>query len=319
MHQHQKNSKMKSKTNRSFLRKIAGSAAIFVAPAQARSGQIKTDTPPAPVSAQPVDRTDFGMRLFDILSKKQSENFARDPSNQMKDLVVSPICVEGALSMMQAATGVPHFEREQARDAFENLAGFLGPRPENIPETANDIMERNSSEMGVEFNVANGIFVQSGRGLPGGGSFADKIGNPETWNGAVEEVSSNDPINKFISEKTKDHIKDLLDGPLSAVTVVNAVYLKAEFTYAFDQELTETSGRRFTKSNGDEVTSKDDGLQMMRGTQKNGIGHGEVNFPGTGDHAGDITFLSYGRKNKDTHKSEGSLFAFVGMPPKKKN
>jgi len=166
----------------------------------------------------------FALSLYDILKKD------RAPTD---NIFYSPLSISTALSM--ALLGARGKTAEELSSALHYSSDFSHEQFETLLSTLSSV-EANS----VVLHIANGMFTQ--RGL----SFLDSFSSGLTNLYSAEAKALNfrwDPngsrlrINRWIEEKTKSKIKDMLPhGSITRLTkavLVNAIYFKGDWKDKF--------------------------------------------------------------------------------------
>lgn len=202
-----------------------------------------------------ADTNGFALELFDAICKTENkENFC-----------ISPTSATWALSMM--ANGAKGGTLSQITEAF-GLKKTDVSTLNSHNRAMRTLLER--SDTSVQLSFANSIWINNT--LPVKQSFAKN--NIEYYNALVERTPFNgntlEKINNWCSENTNGKIASILDhlDENSKMILLNALYLKAQWTKPFSQRV--TVDKVFTKENGDTMH-----VQMMK--QKFTTGYFECN------------------------------------------
>lgn len=186
----------------------------------------------------------FALDLFKIIND----------INSSENIIVSPLSIDFALNMaangaagdtkeeMKQTLGIELLSDEEANRAVKNLTDLLL-----------------NMDKKVAVSIANSIWYRKELHLQQG--FKGLI--EDDYSGKIEGLDFDDPIakniiNKWVEEKTKGKIKDLIGdlSPESAMILVNAIYFKADWLYQFEKS--QTKEDKFTLENGQQVP-----IQMM--------------------------------------------------------
>ena len=193
---------------------------------------------------------DFGFNLFRTINTSSVDS----------SIFISPISVSIALGMtMNGAAG-------ETYDQMRDVLCHTGLEKDKINASYKALIEElyNLSE-GVEFNLANSIWYRDDCVIKD--DF--RTFNVDNFQAKIEaldfskEQESLDIINGWVEDQTNDKIKNLveeIDG-LTVMFLINAIYLKADWKYQFDEE--ETKEDYFTIKNGNTVI-----CQMMSNRTK---------------------------------------------------
>lgn len=172
--------------------------------------------------------TDFGFKLFNELV----------PAYDDQNLFISPASVAIALAMtyngaagatadaMTAGLSLDGMDRGEINTAFADLLTLLAN-----PDSA------------VELSIANSLWAR--QGLPFKEDFLQR--NTEYYRAEISalDFSSQDAaptINKWVNDQTRGKISGIVDPPIDPSAIlflINAIYFKGEWTYAFNDTLTE--------------------------------------------------------------------------------
>ncbi|MFC2124563.1 serpin family protein [Bacteroidota bacterium] len=169
----------------------------------------------------------FAFDVFmNIQTKYSSENF-----------FISPLSIEYALAMtlngadgttldaIKSTLNTESMSESEINDAYQSLTEFLI-----------------SLDKTVELSIANSVWNDNAYTVKS--SFIDVM---NTYYAAyVEGLDFSEPdakntINNWVNEETHGKIKELIDQipPEAVMYLINAIYFKADWTYEFDESLTE--------------------------------------------------------------------------------
>jgi len=177
----------------------------------------------------PDGMTDFSMSLFSQISKEKSG----------ENVCISPVSLNMALAMVYIGA------KDKTADEMSTVLKFNSDLDIFIVEFKNYLDKLNlmKTDKEVQFNVANKVFIEQSYKV------LEKYRNDMLtyFDGSFEEVSfrNNAPqveafINNWVSEMTMKRINNLIPkGTLDAMTrlvLVNAVYIKSKWRYAFKKE-----------------------------------------------------------------------------------
>lgn len=225
----------------------------------------------------------FAYMLFSVIASSAPE----------PNVLISPYSIASALALVMAGATIDSVCQTQIRSVL-NIKNHS-----ELPFLSNLLLSSSSS--GVELAIANGIWTN--RAIK-----PEYIGTVEKVHGATAGAlpKKYDPINEFVSKKTKGMIKDLLQGdidPLTVAVLVNAVYFKGNWKEQFDK--TKTVNGVFHAINKDGLIEQR-GAKLMKASRKMDVGM-DIKALG-GAHA---VLLEYG--NDEENDAEfGALFM---LPP----
>lgn len=152
-----------------------------------------------------------------------------------KAFVISPYSVGAAMSMTAEGTG------GETKKEFGRVLGL---------PWSNGIDKKTSTV----FQTAQAVWVEQSYPIKAG--YLDKL--KKKYQAGFEKVDFKEQadtarvkINKWVEEKTKDKIKDLLPQgsltPLTRLVLVNGVYFKDDWAQAFDKAMTKTKSFQVTE------------------------------------------------------------------------
>ncbi|TVQ07542.1 MAG: serpin family protein [Bacteroidetes bacterium] len=187
---------------------------------------------------------DFSLEFFRKLSK----------NNSSESMAFSPASLNMAMAIVYSGA------REETRQQISNLFGFDPQHSVFHPAYHAYFSELKeiSKDTLVDFNLANRVFLEQSYPV-----LSQYISDVEKWHdGAFEKTDfRNNPrlaenrINSWVEDFTRDRIKDLIpSGSLSDLTrlvLVNAIYIKSDWKFPFEKEMTEE--KMFRTISGDEV------------------------------------------------------------------
>lgn len=206
------------------------------------------DWPPAP-AVLPRPLTDAERFIVTATNGFTFELFARLADEKHgEDAFVSPLSVTLALGMaLQGAEG-------ETFEAMRRTLGFGERSREEIGAAYRGLIDLlHTIDPTVESAIANAIWVRTGFPvLPG----FEEAGR-SYFDATAEEVdlgsqSGVDRVNAWVTEKTREKIDKILDGPTNFVVyLTNAVYFKAGWRWPFPSEATRPAP--FTEASGARV------------------------------------------------------------------
>ena len=206
---------------------------------------------------------DFAADLYDLL-------VTQDPQ---ANLVFSPASIAIALAMtasgargttLDEMVAVLHADPDMA--AFHRSMNGLSASLDGLDATRDNSAEGGTGVSEVKLEIANSLWGQAGLAFEQ--AFLDLLAaeygaGMETVDYASDPEAARALINAWVADATEDRIPELLaEGtitPDSRLTLVNAIYLKANWMDAFDENA--TADEPFTTAAGDDVTVK-----MMHGS-----------------------------------------------------
>lgn len=187
-----------------------------------------------------LDVNRFGFNLYHSLREDSDEN-----------LVISPLSVALALGMI-----LPGADEEAAVELLQVLHASDVDAVNRELGTLRQAMEARGQAEGITLTIANRGFVGEDFSLDS--TYVDTLS--EWYDFGMETVDYGQPeaargvINQWVSERTNDLIEELLpSGSIDAdtrLTLVNAIYLLADWQEAFDEE--HTANRSFFFADGSE-------------------------------------------------------------------
>lgn len=169
------------------------------------------------------------------LGFKLLEEVAEDENG---NVFVSPTSLLMALSMVyNGADG-------ETKDEISQLLQVEGIEPELLNKAnASLISQLHEDKKDIELAIGNSIWLNEEF------RFKDAFiqDNQDYFNAEVEGIDVADPasadrINNWVQKATNGKIEDIVDSPLDSNLVsilVNAIYFKGDWTYAFDKDRTE--------------------------------------------------------------------------------
>ncbi len=184
-----------------------------------------------PPSSLQQGMTDFAFRFF----KQQSEE------NHMESFCVSPVSLEVALGMAYVGA------KTETAIEMSHVLGFPLSTEDFLAQMTEYYTMLKQLELtdSIEFSVANRVFLEKSYLLLD--SYTSAMKN--AFGGEFEQMDflsktreAEQKINQWVEEVTRNRIKQLIrPGLLDASTVmvlVNAIYFKADWKYAFDEKST---------------------------------------------------------------------------------
>ena len=179
----------------------------------------------------------FGLKLFHELSRAEPD----------ANLFISPLSVSMALGMtLNGAAGDTRTDME----ATLELAGLSMDDINASYRTLIDLFT--TLDERVVFEIANSIWYRDSFAVEQ--SFLDL--NTTYFDAEVSPLDFNradapDVINAWVDENTHGKIKKIVEGGIDPQTImflINAIYFKGDWTYRFDEDLTQDDA--FTRTDG---------------------------------------------------------------------
>ncbi len=179
----------------------------------------------------------FGLKLFHELSRAEPE----------ANLFISPLSVSMALGMtLNGAAGDTRADMETTLE----LAGLSMDDVNASYRTLIDLFT--TLDERVVFEIAHSIWYRDSFAVEQ--TFLDL--NTAYFDAAVRALDFDgtdapDIINAWVDENTHGKIKKIIDGgidPLTMMFLINAIYFKGDWTYRFDEKLTQDD--TFTRADG---------------------------------------------------------------------
>lgn len=185
----------------------------------------------------------FGLDLFQEVVQQQPD----------KNIFISPLSVSMALGM--TANGASTTTLEAMRNTLE-----LGDLTEEESNKAyKSLIELLTTvDPDVQFDIANSIWYRDAWTF--NEAFMQRCRDyfeAKVWGADFSDPAAADVINAWVDENTKGKIKEIVDKPISPLTVmflINALYYKGIWTYEFDPD--ETEDDEFTLSDGSVVACR---------------------------------------------------------------
>lgn len=189
----------------------------------------------------------FGLKLFREVINEESD----------KNVFISPLSVSMALGMTyNGAAG-------ETREAMKNTLELNDLSIQEVNESYQSLIKllRNLDDK-VIFQIANSIWCREG--LDFEEDFLNV--NKDYFDALVRTLDFSDAeeaeriINNWVEENTNGKIKKMLDGDINdngvitAMFLINAIYFKGTWTYAFNKD--STKDKPFYLSNGTQTTCK---------------------------------------------------------------
>ena len=169
----------------------------------------------------------FGLKLFRELNTIDGD----------KNLFLSPLSVSMALGMLyNGANGA-------TKEAMETTLGFSGlTRDEINAFYKNTVGSLTALDPKVSFTIANSIWYRQGFDVES--NFINLA--QENFDAEVDGLDFRDPfsvdvINTWVDDRTNGTIKEIVEYPINAATVMfllNAIYFKGGWTFSFDRDAT---------------------------------------------------------------------------------
>lgn len=194
---------------------------------------------PANASGVVLHNTDFA---FDILHATLQNDTVS--TNKM----ISPLSIYLALSMLY--NGADH----ATRDSIQYALRLNGTSIEDLNTTCKALMQQMPlADNQVNLSIANSIWYH--QDLQPLQRFLNV--NDSFYNAQVQALNFNDPtsvntINNWVVKQTNGKITKIIDALEGEMLLINAVYFKGSWKFAFDKS--ETANATFTTGNGN-ITS----------------------------------------------------------------
>lgn len=166
--------------------------------------------------------------------------FQKVRTNEEENIFISPVSLSMALSMVYS--GAEGETKEEIAHALQ-MEGINS----DVLNKSNAALMHNlqKSSKGIQLNIANSIWLNKAFHFQ-----EDFVTNNQEYYDAqikpidVQEPASVDQINEWVSKATNGKIDEMVEPPLNADLVtylLNAIYFKGDWTYEFDEDLTETA------------------------------------------------------------------------------
>ncbi|MDI6791971.1 MAG: serpin family protein [bacterium] len=193
-----------------------------------------------PVSSTPIELTPAEKSLIESDNKFGFKLF-KEIINQEKDknVFISPLSVSMALGMTYNGSD------GGTREAMQTSLELSGLTIQEVNESYQSVIEALTGldPTKVKFQIANSIWYRDG--FPVEDEFISL--NKTYFNAEVRGLDFNDPnasniINGWVDENTNGKIKEIVDkviNPLTMMFLIDAIYFKGDWTYEFDEELTQ--------------------------------------------------------------------------------
>ena len=209
----------------------------------------KTVDPPAPVrsltsaEARIVDNANaFAFRIFSRVSQAE----------ESKNVFISPLSIATALTMAYNGTNT------STREAFRKTLDFGVLSDEEINQSYQSLSRLLVEiDPGVQFRAANSLWHNQRLDLQKPFELASQTYFDATTRGLnFADPNAKNVINEWVAKKTNGKIKDLVDNvtPEHLLFLINALYFKGTWTYAFDK--TKTADGSFALEAGGAATAK---------------------------------------------------------------
>ena len=195
----------------------------------------------SPPTSEPIDISEaektliesdnkFGLKLFQVINEAQGDS----------NIFISPLSVAMALGMtLNGADGT-------TLDAMEQTLELSGLTMEEINESYRYLIDLLIQlDPQVQFDIANSIWYKH-PGFPT--PEADFLNRCQQYFDALVtglDFSSPDAaptINAWVNEQTNGKIEEIVDNPIDPLIcmfLINAIYFKGNWTYQFDESLTQ--------------------------------------------------------------------------------
>lgn len=180
------------------------------------------------VSSYVVDgNSKFAFDIFKTLNTEDAES----------NVFISPLSISSALAMTYNGAG------GDTKEAMENTLGFTGIDRVLVNDSFKNLfkhLERLDKQ--IELNIGNSVWIREGEKIN-----KDFIRNNEKkFNARVSSLDFSDPasadiINKWIKEKTKGKISQMISPPIRSdifMYLINAIYFKGSWSGPFNPNKT---------------------------------------------------------------------------------
>lgn len=202
----------------------------------------------------------FALELYRLYSQKYKED----------NVFFSPVSISNAFAML--------FEGARGKTAEEMLKVFHFPKDEKIRRKGFQALyqQMNKPGKGYELSVANALWTQKDYQFLK--TYLDLVekyyyGKATNLNFRGDPEGSRAMINKWVEEKTKGKIKDMLSEgtitPLTRLVLTNAIYFKGLWVFPFDKKLTKEEEFKITPQKSVRV-------QMMSHPQTQNLNYAET-------------------------------------------
>jgi serine protease inhibitor len=160
------------------------------------------------------------------------------------NVIISPFSISQALTMTWNGSAAATY------DSMKKVLDLTGMTDQEINSSSMRLRERLTRiDPKVTSSIANSIWCRSGAAVKD--SFLQV--NRTCFNATVRDINfdipaSADTINQWVSDNTSGKITSMVDKPIDAATLMillNAVYFKGEWTFAFNKD--STRGASFYK------------------------------------------------------------------------
>ncbi|KAJ8262917.1 hypothetical protein COCON_G00153740 [Conger conger] len=176
------------------------------------------------------ENLDFAFRLYKHISAQ--------PDSQSKNVFFSPLSVSVALAALSVgARGKTHLQ------LFEGL-GFNSTEvtTEEVNQAFQHIHHNLNEKTDVDLSLGNALFI--GRDFKPRPEFLESMKRYYESEGFSTDFSkpeeAKEQINKYVNEKTKGKISDLVQDvdPLTVMYIINYIYFKGKWEIPFDPKAT---------------------------------------------------------------------------------
>ncbi|KAJ8262918.1 hypothetical protein COCON_G00153750 [Conger conger] len=176
------------------------------------------------------ENLDFAFRLYKHISAQ--------PDSQSKNVFFSPLSVSVALAALSVgARGKTH------EQLFEGL-GFNSTEitTEEVNQAFQHIHHNLNEKTGIDLSLGNALFI--GQNFKPRPEFLESMKRYYESEGFSTDFSkpeeAKEQINKYVNEKTKGKITDLVQDvdPLTVMYIINYIYFKGKWEIPFDPKAT---------------------------------------------------------------------------------
>ncbi|MFY9426643.1 MAG: serpin family protein [Caldicoprobacterales bacterium] len=171
--------------------------------------------------------TEFAFKIFRQINSEDKD----------KNIIISPISISTALAMTYQGA------QSTTKEVMAKTLEYTNMDLETLNENYKNILQYlNRLDKKVELNMANSIWIRDGEPILE--NFLSV--NKEYYYAFIEELdfskdSAAHTINDWISQATKQKIKEMIEPPIAPETLmylINAIYFKGEWTKKFDEKNT---------------------------------------------------------------------------------
>ncbi len=210
----------------------------------------------------PIRLTNFSLDMFKMLGDEEAG----------KSIAYSPVSLHLAFGMVYAGA------ENKTADEISQIIGFDRDMPLFYKYFGDyhNYLKNMSNDTALDFNLANRVFLE--RNFEILNQYRQNVA--KYFDGAFEQMDfvkkpreSEKYINDWVEEMTKSRIKDLLPqgtiDPITRMILVNAIYIKSEWKFPFEENRTTEKDFYFF----DSASTKRDFMSQKR----DGVKYTEIN------------------------------------------